>query len=127
MTSTSRPPFVELWKQYLDAFNRFSYPEVRACISSDCEFWFRGKLLQKNDWDHVENNYRGHWALPGCVVTIHTIEECDDGVLTELVDHARGKLLTIKYFYALEGDKWLQVKHDIKDAVDWNPEEKKST
>lgn len=67
----------------------------------------------KDSWERVEADYREHWALPNCVVTIESIEESEDGVMTKLVDHARNHLVNVKYIYGLEDGEWLQVRHEM--------------
>jgi hypothetical protein len=124
MSSPSRPSFINLWKKYFQAFNEHSYTDVRACLSSSLEIWVRGKLVEKDSWERVEANYREHWALPNCVVTIESIEESNDGVMTKLVDHARNQLLHVKYTYELEDGEWLQVRHEIGEVADWHDKER---
>jgi hypothetical protein len=122
MTSVIDPSFIDLWKEYLRAVNEHSYPDVKACLSPNVEIWKGGKLLIKDNWEQLEKNYRDHWALPNAVVTIDSIEECGDGVVTKLIDHANKVLINVKYIYGLEDGKWLHIRHEIGEIVAWNDE-----
>jgi hypothetical protein len=61
--------------------------------------------------------------MPDARASIEEIQELDDGVVTKVVDHARNKLLHIRYIYAREdeGDnaKWVQIRHHIDEVKDW--------
>jgi hypothetical protein len=125
MSSVSHPSFIDLWKEYLRAINEQSYPDVKACLSPKVEIWMGGKLLIKDNWDMIEKTYRDHWELPNAVITIDSIEEYDDGVVTKIIDHAKKKLINVKYVFGLEDGKWLHTRHEIGDIVDWSDEETK--
>ncbi|PVF98781.1 hypothetical protein CPB86DRAFT_784417 [Serendipita vermifera] len=77
-------------------------------------------------WDQIQNNYEEHWKLPNCRVTIESLEQWWDaekregGVQGKLIDWARAKLLDVKYTYGLEGEEWLQERHDIDEVVDYD-------
>jgi len=55
-----------------------------------------------------------HWASADDVsLEIIEIEEFDEGVVCVLYDNALDKTLTIKYWFAEEGGKWVHVLHEL--------------
>lgn len=111
-----------MWLEYLDAFNRHSLTDVFSHLSPDIALVFRGNTIHKGDRAASEKSYLEHWALPNARASvIGEVEEVEDGVKVILVDHARNKQMRVRYVYALdEGtSKWLHVRHEIDDIVDW--------
>ncbi|CAG8649762.1 12400_t:CDS:1 [Acaulospora colombiana] len=122
------PSFKELYDKYLKAFNDHSIEGVNACLSPNLEIFIRGKLVAQApaQWDQMKKSYQEHWALPNCRVTIDYLDEWWDaekkegGVQGKLIDWPRAKLMEVKYTYGLEGDEWLQKRHEIGQVVDYD-------
>jgi hypothetical protein len=120
--------FKELFEKYLKSFHDQSFEEVKSHFSQHIELWVRGKhvLQAPEQLDLIQKNYEDHWSLPNCRVTVESLEEWWDadkkegGVLTKIIDWPRAKLVDIKYTYTLEGDKWVQRRHDINEVVDYD-------
>jgi len=55
-----------------------------------------------------------HWASADDVTfEIIEIQDCSEGVLCVLYDTALNKTLTIRYWFAEEGGKWVHVLHEL--------------
>ncbi|KIM25300.1 hypothetical protein M408DRAFT_331241, partial [Serendipita vermifera MAFF 305830] len=102
----------------IKAFNAHSWEDVKACIAPDVEIYVRGKLDIKDNWEQLEKNYRTHWAMPNGYVDVLKLEEFDHGVDVEILDRARQKVIDVRYTYAQQGGKWLQIKHEIDNIRD---------
>ncbi|CAG7854466.1 SubName: Full=Uncharacterized protein {ECO:0000313/EMBL:CCA77406.1} [Serendipita indica DSM 11827] len=118
---TDKPTFKTLWLEYLDAFNRHSLDDVFSYLSPNITLVIRGKTLPQDDRAATEKRYLEHWGLPDARISvIGDIEEVEGGINVVLVDHARRKKMRVYYVYAFEGDKWVHIRHEIEDIVDWD-------
>ncbi len=124
--AAAQPNVKELYNEYIEAFNAKDYERISRNFSKDLIIYVFGKLSLDRDFVQLEKNYREHWAMPGCRVTILELDELDEeegvGVVTKIIDHARNKIVRVKYFYREEDGKWLQIKHDIFEATAAEPD-----
>ena len=101
---------IELYKQYLSAFNAHSLSEIEKCLSPDCTVEVKGKVHTRGR-DAMLPNYTAHWERQGTPIEVREIKEIENGVWVILRDWDDGKELEVEYYYNDEG---VQIKHNIK-------------
>lgn len=103
---------VELYKEYLAAFNSKSLDGIKKCLSPDCICIHRGKVVAQNRTEMLPN-YTAHWEMLSKPVEILDIHPIESGVYVKLRDWDNGKDVEVDYLYDENG---LQIKHIIKEV-----------
>jgi len=103
---------------YLAAFNAHDGNTVMSYISPNIKVTLLGSPAPSDPDLTPAESFRHkaeeHWASADDVsLEIIEIEEFDEGVVCVLYDNALDKTLTIKYWFAEEGGKWVHVLHEL--------------
>jgi len=101
---------VELYKEYLAAFNSKSLDGIKKYLSPDCTYVLRGKVVAQNRTEMLPA-YTAHWEMLSKPVEILDIHSIENGVYVKLRDWDNSKDVEVDYLYDENG---LQIEHIIK-------------
>jgi hypothetical protein len=107
------PSFKSLFNDYLAAVNERDIDKVLSFLSPSCSTVTPEGHVVVSSAEGARAGYIAIWNKGSPPIVIKEIEEFEDGVKAVL-EHAGGeKFTTVRYYYAEEGGKWVQIKHVV--------------